>query len=143
MIFCDTSALAKFYVQETESAAIRRRFDKEDEVCVSELARVELVAVFHRRLREGKWSREVFDDAVQQFWQDDIGGYWTWYPVDALTLEAASKAYVTLSPSVFLRSADCIHLITAVRHNHSAVFTYDAHQTLAATEFGLVPSVVT
>ena len=43
MIFCDTSALAKYYVLEAESAALASRLDAEDAVVVSELARVELM----------------------------------------------------------------------------------------------------
>jgi ferredoxin len=39
MILCDTSAAAKLYVPERESAAVRRRLEAEDEVCLSELAR--------------------------------------------------------------------------------------------------------
>jgi uncharacterized protein with PIN domain len=52
VIFCDTSALAKYYVPEAESAALASRLDAEDAVVVSELARVELMSVFHRRMRE-------------------------------------------------------------------------------------------
>ena len=54
MIFCDTSALAKYYVPEAESAALASRLDSEDAVVVSEIARVELMSVFHRRMRERK-----------------------------------------------------------------------------------------
>jgi predicted nucleic acid-binding protein len=54
VIFCDTSALAKYYVPEAESAALASRLDAEDAVVVSELARVELMSVFHRRMRERK-----------------------------------------------------------------------------------------
>ncbi len=139
MIFCDTSALAKFYVPEPETAMVRRRIENEDEVGVSDLARVELMAVFHRRLREGKWSHAVFLDAVQQFSQDDISGYWTWHPVNERTIEAASKVFLSLPTTVFLRSADCIHLVTAMHHNHSEILTYDTHQSAAAVALGLNP----
>jgi predicted nucleic acid-binding protein len=60
VIFCDTSALAKYYVPETESAALASRLDSEDAVVVRDLARVELMSVFHRRMRERKWTRERF-----------------------------------------------------------------------------------
>ena len=90
MIFCDTSTLAKFYVFEPESAAVRRRLEAEDEVCLSELARLELMAVFHRRLREGKWTRTNFVSAIRQFSADDIGGFWTWLPLDSAIVESAA-----------------------------------------------------
>jgi predicted nucleic acid-binding protein len=52
MLFCDTSTLAKYYLSEPESDAVRARLDAEDQVLLSELARAELMGVFQRRLRE-------------------------------------------------------------------------------------------
>jgi hypothetical protein len=48
------------------------------EVAVSELVRLELTAVFHRRLRENKWSQADFVAALRQFTHDDVAGFWTW-----------------------------------------------------------------
>ena len=81
MILCDTSAIAKLYVPEYESHAVRRLLENEDEVCVSALARPELMGVFHRRLHERKWTQADFHAAVRQFSQDDTGGFWTWLPL--------------------------------------------------------------
>ncbi len=137
MILCDTSAVAKLYVPERESGAVRRLLEAEDEVCLSELARPELMGVFHRRLRERKWTRRDFLAAVRQFSHDDLGGFWTWLPLDTLIIEAAAKTYTTLPDSVFLRSSDCIHLVTALQHNFAEIYTYDAHQAAAAQVLGL------
>jgi predicted nucleic acid-binding protein len=139
MIFCDTSAIAKLYVVEKESPAIRARIEAEDEVLVSELARVELMGVFHRQLREKKWTREKFLTAVRQFTNDDIGGFWTWATLDTTVIEAAAKTYMTLPDTVFLRSADCLHLVTARQHNFSEIYTYDTHQKAAALALDLKP----
>lgn len=138
MIFCDTSALAKYYVPEPDSGVLRDRLGSEDAVVLSELARVELMGVFHRRLREGRWSREDFLAAVRQFTHDDIGGFWTWLPLNGEIMAAAAGTFATLSPSVFLRSADCLHLVTALHHNFQEILTYDHHQTKAAASLGLV-----
>ncbi len=137
MILCDTSTIAKFYVFELESAAVRGRLEAEDAVCVSELARVELMGVFHRRLRDGKWSRDEFLNVAGQFAADDIRGYWTWMPLNTAILEAAASTFTTLPASVFLRASDCIHLVTAIHHNFAAIFTHDKHQTVAAATLGL------
>ena len=139
MIFCDTSTVAKLYVSEAESAAVRLRLEAEDEVCVSELARAELMAVFHRRLREAKWTRADFSAAVRQFSADDIGGFWTWLPLDGVIIGAAANTFATLPDNVFLRSSDCLHLVTALHHNFTDVFTHDKHQTAAAATLGLNP----
>ena len=116
MIFCDTSAIAKFYVAEKESAAIRARLEAEDQVFLSELVRAELMSVFHRQLRDKKWTRDQFLTAVRQFNHDDIGGFWTWLTLDSVIIEAAANSYTTLPDNVWLRTADCIHLITAMHH---------------------------
>jgi predicted nucleic acid-binding protein len=137
MIFCDTSTVAKLYVPEKESVAVRRLLEGATEVCVSDLLRVELMAVFHRRLRERTWTAAEFRIAVRQFANDDLGGFWTWLPLDRAITAAAAQTFATLPDSVFLRSADCIHLITALHHNFAEIYTYDSHQTKAATTMGL------
>ena len=134
--------MAKFYVFELESAAVRNRLDTEDAVCVSELVRVELMGVFHRRLRGGKWSREEFLYAAAQFAADDIRGYWTWMPLNTTIVDAAAQTFTTLPTSVFLRASDCIHLVTAIHHDFAAIFTYDKHQTVAAAALGLEPVAI-
>jgi predicted nucleic acid-binding protein len=137
MIFCDTSAVVKLYAPERESAAVRRLCQSEPEVCVSELARVELMGAFHRRLRERTWTEVDFLAAVRQFSQDDISGFWTWLPLEKSIVEAAVRTFVTLPSSVFLRSSDCLHLMTALQHNFSEIYTYDSHQAAAAVTVGL------
>ena len=139
MIVCDTSAVAKFYVPEKESRSIRKLLEEADQVCLSELVRPEIVAVFHRRLREGFWSQRDFVAAVRQFQHDDVTGFWTWLPVDSFILRAAAETFTTLPPTIFLRASDCIHLVTAMHHNFTEFMTFDAHQNKAAAALGLVP----
>ena len=137
MLFCDTSTLAKFYVPEPDSAAVRARLEAEDRVVLSELARAELMGVFHRRLREQKWTRAEFSAVVRQFNKDDNGGYWSWAPLDGVIVGHAAQTYATLPAEVFLRTADCLHLVTAIHHNFVEIHTHDAHQIKAASAMGL------
>jgi predicted nucleic acid-binding protein len=139
MIVCDTSAVAKFYVPERESRTIRNLLEGADQVFLSDLARPEIMAVFHRRLREGTWSQRDFLAAVRQFQHDDLTVFWTWLPVDAFVLKAAAETFTTLPATIFLRSSDFIHLVTALHHNFTEFLTFDAHQTQAAIALGLTP----
>ncbi len=139
MIFCDTSTIAKLYVPEAESPAVRQRLEAEDVVQVSELARAELMGVFHRRLREGKWTQSDFTAVVRQFSSDDISGFWSWLPLDSDITEAAAKIYATLPATVYLRAADCLHLVTALHHNFPEIYTHDKHQSVAAAALGISP----
>ncbi len=137
MIFCDTSTLAKYYVPEPETAAVQSILDAADRVLLSELARTELMAVFHRRLREGKWSRGEFLAATRQLNHDDVAGLWTWVALDSAIAREAANAFVTLPETVFLRAADCLHLITALRHGFSDIHTHDHRQAAGASALGL------
>jgi predicted nucleic acid-binding protein len=139
VIFCDTSAVAKLYVPERDSLVVRAKLESEDQVSISDLARVELMGVFHCQLREKKWTQSQFQTAIRQFTNDDVGGFWTWLTLDTATMEAAAKTYTTLPDSVFLRSADCLHLVTALHYGFTEIYTYDRHQTLAAAALGLTP----
>ena len=142
MIFCDTSTVAKLYVPERESRAVRRFLETTEEVCVSELVKVELLGVFHRRWREGKWRRADFTAALRQFSSDDIGAFWTWLPLDQTIIDAAAKTYAMLPETVFLRSSDCLHLATALHHNFPEIHTHDARQSAGAIALGLKPILV-
>jgi predicted nucleic acid-binding protein len=137
VLFCDTSTLAKYYVSEAESDAVRVRLDGEDHVVLSELARAELMGVFHRQLREGRWNRDEFQTVVRQFSADEGGGYWTWVPLDGGIVEHVVRAYATLPEGVFLRTADCLHLVTALRHGFTEICTHDSHQHDGAGALGL------
>ncbi|MCE0521477.1 MAG: type II toxin-antitoxin system VapC family toxin [Methylacidiphilales bacterium] len=137
MIFCDTSAAVKIYLAEREYRAVQRLFQAEDELCLSELARVEMMGIFHRLLREGIWTQTDFLAAVRQFSNDEISGFWTWLPLDKPIIDAAAKTYATLPRTVFLRSSDCLHLVTALHHNFDEIYTYDTHQSAAAAVLGL------
>lgn len=143
MIYCDTSTAAKLYVREAETEVVRQRLEAEDLVYVSELVRVELMAVFHRRWREGKWSHADFTAAVRQFSADDLAGFWSWLPLDAAISDAAARVYTTLPEGVFLRSADCLHLVTAMRHRFREIHTHDRHQAVAAAALGLKAVAIT
>jgi predicted nucleic acid-binding protein len=137
MLFCDTSTLAKYYVQEPESDAVRARLDAEDQVLLSELARAEIVAVFYRQLRERKWSRDDFATVLRQLSTDEAVGYWTWVPLDSSIVEQVVRTFTTLPEDVFLRTADCLHLVTALQQGFTEVHTHDTHQRNGASALGL------
>lgn len=82
------------------------------------------------------------DDCVRhvvarQFQHDDLAGFWTWLPMDASILKAAAETFTTLPSTIFLRSSDCTHLITALNHRFNEFLTFDTHQTEGAIALGL------
>jgi predicted nucleic acid-binding protein len=137
-IFCDASTLVKYYVNEVESATVRARLNEAQELTLSELARVEVLSVFHRYWRERLWSREQFMYAVGRLDQDDLREIWTWLPVDRAIIMYSVHAYLQLPDDIFLRASDCIHIATAIRSDHDTIHTHDVRQAKAAEALGLV-----
>ena len=74
---------------------------------------------------------------MRQFNKDDTGGFWEWAPMDGPLIRQAAQIFVTLPEKVFLRTADCLHLVTAQRHGFSEIYTHDLHQIKAAEALGL------
>jgi predicted nucleic acid-binding protein len=54
-------------------------------------------------------------------------------------VEQAVKIYTTLPESIFLRAADCLHLVTALHHGLAEICTHEARQTRADSALGLTP----
>ena len=48
-----------------------------------------------------------------------------------------AKTYTTLPDTVWLRTADCLHLVTSMHHGFTEIFTYDRNQSAVAASLGL------
>jgi uncharacterized protein len=136
-MFCDTSTLVKYYVNEAESDAVRARINKAEEVTLSSLARVEVMSVFHRYWREGLWSREQFSHAVERFEQDDLRGTIDWVPLNEAIVAYSANIYSALPNDMFLRASDCLHITTALHSDYREIHTHDLRQAKAADALGL------
>jgi predicted nucleic acid-binding protein len=136
-VFCDTSTVLKYYTAEEESDAVRGQLDEADEVTLSELARVELISAFYRRVREGLWKREEFLRVVGQFEQDDFQQKWDWLPVDNAVIRYAAGIFIKLPHGTPLRASDCLHIATALHGDYSEIYTHDERQARAAEALGL------
>ena len=64
--------------------------------------------------------------------QVGLGGSWTSLPLDSTLIQSSARTYTTLPETVFLRSADCLHLVTALHHGFSDIHTYGLRQADAA-----------
>ena len=58
-------------------------------------------------------------------------------PLENSIIEEAVRAFITLPETAYLRSADCLHLVTAVHHNFDEIYTHDGHQQKSVSVFGL------
>lgn len=137
MIYCDTAYLLKFYLDEPGSVAVKELIDRQTGVSSLSLARLELQAAFHRKLREKHINAKTHKALVSQLADDHRDGLWTWLEVDDHLLDRAARQFNTLPSNVFLRASDALHLACAKEHGFREIYSNDQHLLAAAKHFGL------
>jgi predicted nucleic acid-binding protein len=105
ILFLDTSALVKLYVEEVHSAAVRERVDEAEIVAACRVAYPEAVSALNRRMRAGDLSKGAYGIASRALRRD-----WDRLAVvDFREVEAGR-----LAAKYGLRGFDAIHLSAAV-----------------------------
>lgn len=108
--FFDSSALVKFYVEETGTPWVRSFTDAEDNIIhPSSLAEVETVSALTRRLNRRDIDQAEFDGACDDLQQD----FATQYRIVALT-EAIIRNAASLARKHGLRAYDAVQLAAAL-----------------------------
>jgi len=104
--FFDSSALVKFYVEETGTAWVRSFTDTEENIIhVSSLAELETVSALTRRLNSRDINKGEFEEACDDLQQD----FATQYRIVALT-EAIIRNAASLARKHGLRAYDAVQL---------------------------------
>ena len=142
MSYFDSSYIAKFYLDEPESEAVRRLAESLGHVRCAVIGQIEVAAVFHRKFRESAFDARAFREVLAQF-DDDCGqGLWTWLPVTSALAARTAAAFVRLPRPLFLRAVDALHLTCAREHGVAEIYTSDRHMSAAAQHFRLKPMTV-
>ena len=136
-MYFDTSYIAKFYFNEAESSRVRDLVRHADTIYSSLWALAEFHAVLHRRVREGSYSRTNAHDLASRFSAHIGDGLWHLIPVTEGLLRRTSALILSGPQSLFIRTADAVHLITAQEAGEREVWTNDRHMLAAADYFGL------
>ena len=137
MIYFDTAYLAKCYLNEHGSPEVKELAAEDGRVVCSEYGRIELAATFHRNLRQKSITPAEFRLLWKQFDLDEVNGIWSWLPVNQELLADVTHRFRKLTPSVYLRSADALHLACAVQHGFKKIHSNDGHLLAAAKAFGI------
>ena len=137
MLYFDAAFIAKFYLQEPESDAVRALAEDSTGVVSLIIGRLETELVFSRKLREGALTPVGFEALVAQFHLDCEDGLWSWLPVTDELVTAAQKATRVLPPGTFVRSLDALHLTCASWHGYPRIYSNDKNLVRAASYFGL------
>lgn len=147
--YFDSALIAKFYLNEPGREAVRRLARHAGMVVSSGIAVAEVSAAFHRKFREGAVDRTVFKGLQGQFEYDVEQGLWKLVgPTEAL-LQQVHALFLRLDKSVFLRSLDALHLVTARAERFDRIYSNDRHLLAASAKVALtgidptaVPGVV-
>lgn len=136
-VYLDSALLAKFYLNEPGRDAVRDLARKAGSVVTSGIAVAEVSAAFHRKLREQAVDRAVFNALRGQFQYDLENGLWRLVaPTEAL-LEQVYDLFGRLDRSIFLRSIDALHLVTAKAERFERIYSNDRHLLAACVSVGL------
>lgn len=141
-LYLDSAYIAKFYVNEPDSAAVRQHFGAIEQRSASHVCIAEVASVFHRYVTRGLLSHAHANGMLSLFTKDIDDGVWTLLPCDDALLRDAATAMVRLNKTLPLRSLDAIHLQTARRFGFDEVWTNDRQMLQAAPLFGLQPRSV-
>ncbi|OLD15752.1 MAG: hypothetical protein AUI91_15420 [Acidobacteria bacterium 13_1_40CM_3_56_11] len=109
-VYFDSALIAKFYLNEPGREAIRS-----------------LARDAGSKLREGSVDRDVFDALQGQFQHDLTNGLWRLIGPTEVLLQQVRTLFLRLDSSVFLRSLDALHLITAKAEHFNRIYSNDQH----------------
>ena len=134
-VYFDTSALAKWYLNESFSGDVERFLMEHGPVAISDLAVVEMRSLLARRRRE-KHVDPKLENRVFSTFEDDIRrGFLIRHPMPATTAAGAVNLISTL-PDVPLRTLDAMHLVIAREIDASTLATADRIMAAGAHEMG-------
>lgn len=136
MIYFDTSYLVRLYLEDAGWEEVRTLAERQSIACCVH-GQAEVIAAFHRRLRDGLFTGRELEIAIDQFAMDGAAGAFHWLPLSAAVLARVSKVYATLPKTIALRSADAIHLACATEKGLKEIYSNDQRLLAAASYFGL------
>lgn len=135
--YFDAAYLAKCYLNEPDSPAVRELARSAETLQTSALAIAELACVLHRHVREGVLKAKMAGHLRDLFLEDLRSEMWLLIPVTDRILRQVDSFTRRLSPAVFLRASDAIHIVSAVETGFNEIWTNDRHLLSAAAHFGL------
>lgn len=136
MIYFDTSYLVRLYYQDPGADAVRALAATDHLACAAH-GQAEMIAAFHRKLREGAIRTATYAALIGQVQAHIEAGAFHWISQSADILSFIRKVYEKLPAAVFLRAADAVHLATAAESGFREIYSNDAHLLAAAKHFGL------
>jgi predicted nucleic acid-binding protein len=136
MIYFDASYVARLYLEDPGWETVGELAARNPVTCCVH-GHAEVIAAFHRKLREGVFSPVQYKQVLEQFEVDCGENAYRWLPLSPAVTVRLSKAFLSLPKTVFLRSADALHLACAAENSFKEVYSNDQRLLAAASHFGL------
>jgi uncharacterized protein len=123
-IYFDTSALAKWYLNEALSDEVEEYIQEHGPVAISDLTAVEMRSLLARRQRERDISIKTETRVLAAFREDVRRGFLIRHPLPASLADGAVNLIASL-PDVPLRALDVLHLVAAREIGATVLATSD------------------
>jgi len=133
--YLDTSALAKWYLNESGSEAFVSYLQSLDVAVISSLTVTEMRSLLSRRRRMGELTVELESVLFAAFLEDIDRGWLQRYPIDDMRFDETTRL-ITRYPEHPLRTLDALHLTIAMDVGIVELATADVVMTNAATSMG-------
>jgi predicted nucleic acid-binding protein len=136
-MYLDSAYIAKFYVNEADSRAVRELIAAADSLVSSAWAMGEVSCLLHRHMRENRLTQRQLRELLDAFRRHASQEVWTLLPVTSRTLQKVASLVRAAPAGVYLRAGDAIHLAAAMGAEEHEIWTNDRHLLAAAEHFGL------
>mgnify|MGYP000161343929 CR=1 FL=1 len=133
--YLDTSALAKWYLNESDSEAFVSYLEILDAAVITSLTVTEMRSLLSRRRRMNELTVELESVLFSAFLEDIDRGWLQCYPIDDARFEEASRL-ITRYPEHPLRTLDALHLNSALHFGVNELATADRTMANAAAQMG-------
>ena len=124
VIYFDTSALAKWYINEAHSDDVEKYLQKHGPVAISDLTIVEMRCLLARRRRDKSITSQIETEAFATFQEDIRRRFLTCHPSPE-GLAAGTINLIALLPDVPIRTLDAMHLMIAKEISATELVTAD------------------
>ena len=112
VVFLDTSALAKRYIEETGTEEVLGYFNNSNRIILSSITPIEILSVFSRRHREREFSLEILDEILTVWKEDQPVFSYTHFNSDLVetSIMIVRKAGIKTLDAIQLASAYCYQI---------------------------------
>ena len=136
VIYFDTSALAKWYINEAHSDDVEKYLQKHGPVAISDLTIVEMRCLLARRRRDKSITAQIETEAFATLQEDIRRRFLTCHPSPE-GLAAGTINLIALLPDVPIRTLDAMHLMIAKEISATELVTADRIMADGAEALGI------